>query len=69
MRRGRGEPGGAGSERSAPVMRKVPGGSGYGSMDSKVVHFGGTDPGAHYDLVIRMPGAREKVLPAIRPPL
>ena len=27
MRRGRGEPGGAGSARSAPVMRNVPGGS------------------------------------------
>ena len=27
MRRGRGEPGGAGSARSAPVMRRVPGGN------------------------------------------
>jgi len=59
----------AGAPRRLVGFRQVPGGSGYGSMDSKVVHFGGTDPGAHYDLVIRMPAAREKVLSALRPPL
>ena len=41
MRRGRGEPGGAGSARSAPVIRSVPGGS------------SAADGGAHVGIVER----------------
>lgn len=49
------------SRESAPLLacRQVSGGSGYGSQDSRWVHFGGLVPGHSYRARVRMAGARE----------
>jgi signal transduction histidine kinase len=62
------ERGREGDRRKLVGWRQVAGGSGYGSMDSKLVAFGGVDPRTQYDLVVRMSGARDAVLEGLRPP-
>ena len=59
----------AGSEGPASLTRihQIGGSSGYGSMDTKLVHFGGVEATAH-ELVVRLAGSKPAVLSEVVPP-
>jgi signal transduction histidine kinase len=61
------EGGRAGVPSSRLQTRRILGAAAYGSSDSKLVHFGGTEKSEAYDVVVRLPGASTKTVTGLSP--
>lgn len=61
------EEGRVGDPESRLQTRRILGTAAYGSSDSKRVHFGGVEHGSRYDVILRLPGARDLTVRGLSP--